>query len=74
MSHDIDGAAKAFEDLSLDTYPDENVTKIKTEALRLLKKILSVSCSEVLFHAMLVEDFDVAPVSDDAGLDASSLG
>jgi hypothetical protein len=35
--HDIDGAAKAFEDLSLDNYPGENITNFTTEALRLLR-------------------------------------
>lgn len=37
VSHDIDGAAKAFEDLSLDNYPGENITNFTTEALRLLR-------------------------------------
>ena len=37
VSHDIDGAAKAFEELTLDNYPGENITNLTTEALRLLK-------------------------------------
>ena len=37
VSHDIDGAAKAFEDLSLETYPGENITNLTTEALNFLK-------------------------------------
>ena len=37
VSHDIDGAAKAFDALKLDTYPGENITNLTTEALRLLK-------------------------------------
>jgi hypothetical protein len=37
VSHDIDGAAKAFDELALDTYPGENITNLTTEALRLLK-------------------------------------
>jgi hypothetical protein len=36
-SHDIDGAAQAFADLTLDTYPGENVAKMSNEGLRLIR-------------------------------------
>ena len=34
---DVEGAKRAFEALSLSTYPGENVEALATEALRLLK-------------------------------------
>ena len=37
MSHDIDGAATSFNDLTLDSYPGENISDMTTEALRLIK-------------------------------------
>ena len=37
VSHDIDGAATAFANLSLDTYPGEDVSDLSNEALRLIK-------------------------------------
>jgi hypothetical protein len=37
VSHDIDGAAKTFDELSLDNYPGESITNLMTEAPRLLK-------------------------------------
>ena len=35
--HDIDGAAKAFSDLKLDSYPGENVADLSNEGLRLIR-------------------------------------
>ena len=35
-THDIDAASKAFDTLSLDTFPGENINKFSTEALRLI--------------------------------------
>ncbi len=35
--HDIDGAAQVFADLSLDSYPGENVADLSNEALRLIR-------------------------------------
>ena len=37
VSHDIDGAGTDFANLTLDTYPGENVSDFTTEALRLIK-------------------------------------
>ncbi len=37
VSHDIDGAAQLFADLTLDTYPGENVSDFANESLRLIK-------------------------------------
>ena len=37
VSHDIDGAAQTFADLSLDTYPGENVADLSNEGLRLIR-------------------------------------
>ena len=37
VSHDIDGAAQAFANLSLDNYPGENVADLSNEALRLIR-------------------------------------
>ena len=34
---------------------------------------LSVSCRGAVFYAMLVDDLDVAPVNEDAGVDALSF-
>ena len=38
--HDVAGARKTFEDLSLDTYPGENVSDFLNEAQRLIKIML----------------------------------
>jgi hypothetical protein len=35
--HDIDGAAQSFADLTLDTYPGENISDLCNEALLLIK-------------------------------------
>jgi hypothetical protein len=37
VSHDIDGAARAFADLTLDSYPGENVSDLSNEGLRLIR-------------------------------------
>ena len=37
VSHDIDGAAQAFVNLTLDSYPGENVADMINEALRLIR-------------------------------------
>jgi hypothetical protein len=37
VSHDIDGAATSFTELTLDSYPGENVSDFATESLRLVK-------------------------------------
>lgn len=37
VSHDIDGAAQAFADLTLDNYPGENVANLSNEGLRLIR-------------------------------------
>jgi hypothetical protein len=37
VSHDIDGATSSFGELSLDSYPGENVSDFATESLRLIK-------------------------------------
>jgi hypothetical protein len=37
VSHDIDGAAQSFADLTLDTYPGKNVSDFANAALQLIK-------------------------------------
>jgi hypothetical protein len=37
VSHEIDGAAQSFADLTLDTYPGKNVSDFANEALCLIK-------------------------------------
>ena len=37
VSHDINGAAQAFADLTLDNYPGENVANLSNEGLRLIR-------------------------------------
>lgn len=39
VSHDIDGTAQAFADLTLDLYPGENVSNLSNEDLRLIRKM-----------------------------------
>jgi hypothetical protein len=39
VSHDINGAAQLFADLTLDTYPGENVSDFANESLQLIKII-----------------------------------
>ena len=36
VQHDVAGAQVKYDELTLDSYPDENVTKLATEALRLI--------------------------------------
>ena len=57
VSHDVDGAKEKLLELTLDSYPGENVTDCATEALRLIKIMQSAYALEVKTGSMLLTKF-----------------